>query len=135
MSQDDKKNADLVDTASSLEHDPAHAYVPDADNPYYVPTLAYSDEEEARVIRILDTRLFPWILLTTFVLNMDRTNHSNAVSDNLPQDLGFTIDTVNLGVALYSVIFSFACLAGAVIAKIVTPSRCTLPQASSDPAL
>lgn len=41
-----------------------------------------------------------------FVLNLDRTNLSNAVSDNLPADLGFTIDTVNLGVAIYSVLFS-----------------------------
>ena len=43
----------------------------------YVKDLEYSAEEESQVVRILDTRLFPWILLTTFVLNMDRTNNSN----------------------------------------------------------
>ncbi|KAJ6560144.1 MFS general substrate transporter [Mycena capillaripes] len=89
----------------------------------YVKDLDYSAEEEARVIRILDTRLFPWILLTTFVLNMDRTNHSNAISDNLPADLGFTINTVNTGTAIYAVFFSLFCFSGAVMAKIVGPSR------------
>ncbi|KAJ6495206.1 MFS general substrate transporter [Mycena sanguinolenta] len=72
----------------------------------YVKDLEYSAEEESQVIRILDTRLFPWILLTTFVLNMDRTNNSNAISDNLPADLGFTIDTVNTATAIYAVFFS-----------------------------
>jgi hypothetical protein len=78
--------------------------------PTYVKNLDYSVEEEAQVVRILDTRLFPWILLTTFVLNMDRTNHSNAISDNLPANLGFTINTVNTGTAIYAVIFSIFCL-------------------------
>ncbi|KAJ3982593.1 MFS general substrate transporter [Lentinula detonsa] len=82
----------------------------DSDNPFFIPNLTYTQSEESKVIRILDTRLFPWVLLTTFVLNMDRTNLSNAVSDNLPEDLGFTTDTVNLGTAIYSVLFSLACL-------------------------
>lgn len=110
------------------------------DPPLYVKDLDYTAEEEAKVIRILDTRLFPWILLTTFVLNMDRTNHSNAISDNLPADLGFTINTVNTGTAIYAVAFSIFSLyvpstsielhstenfsSGAVMAKIVGPSRC-----------
>ncbi|KAJ7271247.1 MFS general substrate transporter [Mycena rebaudengoi] len=85
--------------------------------------LEYTQEEENAVIRILDTRLFPWILLTTFVLNMDRTNHSNAISDNLPADLGFNINTVNTGTIIYSITFSIFCFSGAVMAKIVGPSR------------
>jgi len=36
-----------------------------SDNPFFVRNLQYSRGEEARVIRILDTRLFPWVLLTT----------------------------------------------------------------------
>jgi hypothetical protein len=55
---------------------------------------------------------------------MDRTNHSNAVSDNLPQDLGFNINIVNTGTAIYAVLFSIFCLSGSVIAKRVGPSRC-----------
>ncbi|KAF8207821.1 MFS general substrate transporter [Mycena galopus ATCC 62051] len=93
------------------------------DPPAYVKDLDYSVEEEAQVVRILDTRLFPWILLTTFVLNMDRTNNSNAISDNLPADLGFTIDTVNTATAIYAVFFSISSFTGAVMAKIVGPAR------------
>jgi hypothetical protein len=81
-----------------------------AEPQFFVQGLEYSVEEEAAVVRILDTRLFPWVLLTTFVLNMDRTNLSNAISDNLPADLGFTINTVNTGTIIYSVIFSLFCL-------------------------
>ena len=83
-----------------------------AASPYFIPSLEYTKKEEREVIRILDTRLFPWILLTTFVLNMDRTNNSNAISDNLPEDLGFDIDVVNTATAVYSVLFSVACLSG-----------------------
>ncbi|KAJ7064429.1 MFS general substrate transporter [Mycena belliarum] len=104
----------------------------------YVKDLDYTAQEEAAVIRILDTHLFPWILLTTFVLNMDRTNHSNAISDNLPADLGFTINTVNTGNTYIMWRFRYsACMftpsvdppflkifrSGAVMAKIVGPSR------------
>lgn len=36
-----------------------------SDNPYFVKDLQFTREEEARVIRILDTRIFIWILGTT----------------------------------------------------------------------
>jgi hypothetical protein len=36
-----------------------------SDNPFFIRNLQYSREEETRVIRTLDTRLFPWVLLTT----------------------------------------------------------------------
>jgi hypothetical protein len=55
---------------------------------------------------------------------MDRTNHSNAISDNLPHDLAFTINVVNTGTAICSVLFSVFCLSGAVVAKRVGPARC-----------
>ena len=99
-------------------------------NPYLLESLDYTPEEEYEVLRILDRRLMPCILLTTFVLNMDRTNNSNAISDNLPFDLGFDIDVVNTATALHSVFFAIACLSGAVLSKIAGPSRCesaTLP--------
>ncbi|PPQ99394.1 hypothetical protein CVT24_005377 [Panaeolus cyanescens] len=90
---------------------------------YYVEDLNYTPEEEGRVLSILDRRLMPCILLTTFVLNMDRTNNSNAISDNLHIDLGFDINVVNTATALHAIFFSIACISGAVIAKIAGPSR------------
>lgn len=117
----DVEGASILDAGQVSTFQTAHS-----DNPLFVPDLTYTAAEESKIIRTLDTRLFPWILLTTFVLNMDRTNHSNAVSDNLPADLGFTIDTVNTGTAIYSVLFSCFCFSGAVMAKIVGPARCML---------
>ncbi|KIY68935.1 MFS general substrate transporter [Cylindrobasidium torrendii FP15055 ss-10] len=119
-SKEDIKS-DLASEAGSLDHRPA--YIPDVDNELYIPDLEFTPQEERRIVRSLDFRLFSWVLFTTFILNMDRTNHSNAVSDNLPEDLGFTINVVNTGVALYSAIFSCACIVGAVMAKIVGPHR------------
>ncbi|ORX34072.1 MFS general substrate transporter [Kockovaella imperatae] len=106
----------------------------------FIEELVYTKEEEGKVIRKLDTRLFTAVLLSTFVLNIDRTNISNAISAGLPQDLGFTINTVNtakrvktfrqeLHVAdtfhsqVYAVIFTIATLFGAVVGKFVGPHR------------
>ncbi|KAJ7506683.1 MFS general substrate transporter [Mycena galericulata] len=114
---------DVKVAQSSAWTDTQTAVTHSGDPLYYVKDLDFTAEEEARVIRILDTRLFPMILVTTFVLNMDRTNLSNAVSDGLPKDLGFTINTVNTGTAIYSVVFSLAALSGAVMAKLVGPAR------------
>ncbi|KAJ6554270.1 MFS general substrate transporter [Mycena capillaripes] len=111
---------DTKDSTSSAWTDSPQA---PAEPLFFVRNLEYTAEDESAVVRILDTRLFPWVLLTTFVLNMDRTNLSNAISDNLPADLGFTINTVNTGTIIYSVIFSIFCFSGAVMSKIVTPSR------------
>lgn len=40
----------------------------------YVPDLEWSAEEEDSVRRKIDIRLMSFVLLMTFVLNMDRTN-------------------------------------------------------------
>ncbi|KAJ7821225.1 MFS general substrate transporter [Mycena olivaceomarginata] len=118
MDETDTKVGAWTDTQTATQTVVSHG-----EPPAYVKDLDYTAEEEKEVVRILDTRLFPLILLTTFVLNMDRTNHSNAISDNLPADLGFNINTVNTGTAIYSVAFSIFCFSGAVMAKIVGPAR------------
>ncbi|KAI7882665.1 MFS general substrate transporter [Lichtheimia hyalospora FSU 10163] len=53
----------------------------------------------------------------SFVLNMDRTNISNAISDNLAEDLGFNNDGVNLSILVYSIIFTIFTLPSNPIAK------------------
>ncbi|KAJ3014197.1 UNVERIFIED_CONTAM: hypothetical protein HDU68_000387 [Siphonaria sp. JEL0065] len=61
----------------------------------YDETLDYPDEEETRVRRLIDTRLMPWILFSTFILNIDRTNLSNAIAGGLPKTLGFDNTVIN----------------------------------------
>ncbi|KAI8845024.1 MFS general substrate transporter [Chytriomyces cf. hyalinus JEL632] len=89
----------------------------------YDENLDYDEAEEAAVRRIIDLRLMPWILFSTFILNMDRTNLSNAISDNLPGDLGFTTAVVNNANSMYAVLFSIAAFFGAILGKRFGPHR------------
>ncbi|KAI8336366.1 major facilitator superfamily domain-containing protein [Chlamydoabsidia padenii] len=58
-----------------------------------------------------------FVLLMTFVLNMDRTNMSNAVSDNLAANLGFNNDGVNTGVLIHAIFFTVVTLPNNVFVK------------------
>ncbi|KAJ3036811.1 hypothetical protein HDV00_002364 [Rhizophlyctis rosea] len=91
--------------------------IPEGSVPGYVANLKYTEAEEKAVVRKLDLLLMPWILLTTFVLNMDRTNIANAISDNLPAELGFGLDVVNNATMIYAIIFSIGTLTGSTAAK------------------
>ncbi|KAJ3306306.1 hypothetical protein HDU76_004841 [Blyttiomyces sp. JEL0837] len=93
------------------------------DVPGYSPNLEWTAEEEKRILWVLDTRLMPLILLSTFILNMDRTNISNAISDHLAADIHITIDDLNNAGSVYAAIFSIFTLVGAVLAKRIGPSR------------
>ncbi|KAI8083301.1 major facilitator superfamily domain-containing protein [Gilbertella persicaria] len=83
--------------------------------------LEWTEQEEKQVLNILDKHLMIFILLMTFVLNMDRTNISNAISDNLAQDLGFTNDGVNTGISVYHFVFTLFTLPSNTISKMVGP--------------
>ncbi|KAI8062955.1 major facilitator superfamily domain-containing protein [Thamnidium elegans] len=53
----------------------------------------------------------------TFVLNMDRTNISNAISDNLPGDLGFGITGINTGTLVHAIVFTVVTIVTNPLAK------------------
>ncbi|KAJ3022609.1 UNVERIFIED_CONTAM: hypothetical protein HDU68_009030 [Siphonaria sp. JEL0065] len=89
----------------------------------YEEGLDYSEEEEARVRRIVDLRLMPWILFSTFILNICRTNISNAISAGLPKTLGFKNDVVNNAGSMYSVVFSIFAFTGSILGKRFGPHR------------
>ncbi|KAI7848942.1 major facilitator superfamily domain-containing protein [Circinella umbellata] len=58
-----------------------------------------------------------------FVLNMDRTNLSNAISDHLAENLGFTNNGVNTGILAYSIIFTVFTLPSNFISKKIGAHR------------
>ncbi|KAI9259673.1 major facilitator superfamily domain-containing protein [Phascolomyces articulosus] len=58
-----------------------------------------------------------------FVLNMDRTNLSNAISDHLAENLGFTNDGVNNSILAYSILFTVFTLPSNFIAKKIGAHR------------
>ena len=56
------------------------------------PHLTWSREEERRLVRKLDWRVCLWACVMFFGLQVDRNNLTQAVSDNLLDDLGLTTD-------------------------------------------
>ncbi|ODQ54687.1 MFS general substrate transporter [Saitoella complicata NRRL Y-17804] len=121
--RDEEKELARIVAASHSPSEISDDFTLIASNEHFVRDLAYTLEEEHKVRRKLDTHLMPWILLTTFILNMDRTNNSNAISAGLPADLGFTIDAVNNATLIYALVFTLATFSGAIIAKQVGPHR------------
>jgi hypothetical protein len=97
-----KKPVDLdaIATVRSVYDDPALAG-------YYMPRPDYENlhrfdvserwtyREERSVRRKADLRIFLWILVMFFGLNLDRGNLSNASADNLLDDLHITTDDYN----------------------------------------
>lgn len=62
----------------------------------------WTDEEERRVKRKVDLILLPILGLAFFVLQMDRGNISNALTDTITTDLGIDTNQINVGNALLS---------------------------------
>jgi hypothetical protein len=66
---DSEKVLEIEDTTVSSQDN--HSIITNSD---YSPDLQWTKEEEKKVVRKIDIRLMSWVLLMTFVLNMDRTN-------------------------------------------------------------
>ncbi|CAO3628867.1 unnamed protein product [Mucor fragilis] len=81
--------------------------------------FTWTPREEDEVLCILDKYLMMFILIMTFVLNMDRTNISNAMSDNLALDLNITNDDVNTGISVYHFVFTIFTLPSNAVSKAV----------------
>ncbi|TDZ24696.1 putative transporter [Colletotrichum orbiculare MAFF 240422] len=74
------------------------------------PHVSWSSLEERLAVRKLDFYLMPPVVAGFFVLQVDRSNISNALTDTLTADLGISNNDVNLGSQLMS--------AGIVVAEI-----------------
>ncbi|KAJ3130801.1 hypothetical protein HK100_007465 [Physocladia obscura] len=89
----------------------------------YEADYQYDESEDIEIRRIIDTRLMPWILFSTFILNMDRTNISNAISDGLATELGFSLQVINNANTIYAVVFTIAAFFGSILGKRFGPHR------------
>ncbi|KUI62328.1 hypothetical protein VP1G_09456 [Cytospora mali] len=69
------------------------------------PTATWTEAEERRVIRKTDMYLLTWLCLMFFGLQLDRGNLSNAVADNLLDDLNLTTDDYNNGTTIQLLAF------------------------------
>lgn len=86
---DEKKNG--LDTSSSSD-DKSSIYSSDGreiTSEGYIHDLQWTPEEERAIVNKIDIRLMSFVLLMTFVLNMDRTNICKSVIlhiKNIPSD-------------------------------------------------
>ena len=70
-------------------------------------------------MRKIDLRIMTWTFFMFFSLILDRSNITQANSDNLLNDLGLTTNDFNLGNTLFSL--SFLCAGKALIAQWESP--------------
>lgn len=61
------------------------------------PHLEWTAEEERRIVRKLDWHVCTWACMMFFALNVDRKNLSQAVSDNMLDQLNLTTDQYDFG--------------------------------------
>lgn len=69
------------------------------------PEAKWTAAEERRVVWKTDLRLLSWLCLMMFGLQLDRGNLSNALADNLLNDLNLTSDDYNNGTTIQLVCF------------------------------
>ncbi|KAI0404530.1 major facilitator superfamily transporter [Xylaria palmicola] len=85
------------------------------------PSFRWTYREENAVRHKVDWKIMVWVCVMFAALNIDRNNISNAVSDNMLDDLGLNHRDFNLGQTLSKVGFLLAELPSQLISKRIGP--------------
>ena len=102
----------------------AYAPQPDWENLHrFDPQERWTYREETSVRRKIDIRIFSWVLVMFFALNIDRGNLGNATADNLLDDLNIDTNDFNNAQNMYRVGFLLAEIPSQMIGKRLGPDR------------
>ncbi|KAL8781839.1 MAG: hypothetical protein Q9213_005841 [Squamulea squamosa] len=89
----------------------------------YDPKATWTLEEEKSLIRKLDLRVCAYCCFMFFALQIDRSNISQALSDNFLDDLGMNTNDYNTGQTIFFVSFLAAELPSQLVSKKIGPDN------------
>ncbi|KAL8670639.1 MAG: hypothetical protein Q9168_004833 [Polycauliona sp. 1 TL-2023] len=89
----------------------------------YDPRATWTKQEEQSLIRKLDIRVCAYCCLMFFALQIDRSNITQALSDNFLDDLGMNTNDYNTGQTIFYVSFLAAELPSQLISKKIGPDN------------